>query len=98
MRDVLADLAIEAEAAVALSMRVARDVDAAPRDPSEAALARIAPAIGKYWICKRTPAFASEALECIGGNGYVEESLPPRPYRQAQTGRAPRRQRVCQDV
>ena len=83
MRNVLADLALEAEAALALSMRVARAVDAAPRDPSEAALARIATAIGKYWICKRTPAFASEALECIGGNGYVEESLLPRLYRQA---------------
>src|SRR5690554_5311030 len=83
MRNVLADLAIEAEAALALSMRVARAVDAAPRDPAEAAFARAATAIGKFWICRRAPAFASEALECLGGAGYVEESLLPRLYRQA---------------
>jgi putative acyl-CoA dehydrogenase len=83
MRNVLADLAIEAEAALALSMRVARAVDAAPRDPSEAAFARVATAIGKYWICKRAPAFVNEAQECLGGNGYIEESLLPRLYRQA---------------
>jgi len=71
MRNVLADLAIEWEAALALSMRVARAVDAMPRDPHEAALARVATAIGKYWICKRTPAFVNEA------------SILPRLYRQA---------------
>ena len=53
------------------------------RDPREAAFARIATAIGKYWICKRAPAFVNEAQECLGGNGYVEESLLPRLYRQA---------------
>ncbi|MDQ2703049.1 MAG: acyl-CoA dehydrogenase family protein [Pseudomonadota bacterium] len=83
MRNVLADLAIEAEAALVLSMRVARAVDAAPRDPAEAAYARVATAIGKFWICKRAPAFVNEAQECLGGNGYVEESLLPRLYRQA---------------
>jgi len=83
MRNVLADLAIEAEAALALSMRVARAVDAAPRDASEAAFARVATAIGKFWICKRAPAFVNEAQECLGGAGYVEESLLPRLYRQA---------------
>src|SRR5690606_20528316 len=83
MRKVLADLVLEAEAALTLSMRVARAVDAATRDPSEAALARVATALGKYWICKRAPLVAAEALECIGGNGYVEESLLPRLYRQA---------------
>jgi putative acyl-CoA dehydrogenase len=83
MRNVLSDLAIEAEAALALSMRVARAVDAAPREPREAAFARIATAIGKFWICKRAPAFVNEAQECLGGNGYVEESLLPRLYRQA---------------
>lgn len=83
MRNVLADLAIESEAALALSMRVARAVDASERDPREAAFARIATAIGKYWICKRAPAFVNEAQECLGGNGYVEESLLPRLYRQA---------------
>ena len=83
MRNVLADLAIESEAALALSMRVARAVDSSPRDPQAAAFARIATAIGKYWICKRAPAFISEAQECLGGNGYVEESILPRLYRQA---------------
>lgn len=83
MRNVLADLAIESEAALALSMRVARAVDAAPRDDREAAFARIATAVGKYWICKRAPAFVNEAQECLGGAGYVEESILPRLYRQA---------------
>jgi putative acyl-CoA dehydrogenase len=83
MRNVLADLAIESEAALALSMRVARAVDAAPHDPVEAAFARVATAIGKYWICRRAPAFVNEAQECLGGAGYIEESLLPRLYRQA---------------
>jgi putative acyl-CoA dehydrogenase len=83
MRNVHADLAIESEAALALSMRVARAVDAAPRDANEAAFARIATAVGKYWICRRTPAFVNEAQECLGGAGYIEESLLPRLYRQA---------------
>ena len=83
MRNVLADLAIESEAALVFAMRVARAVDAAPHDPAEAAFARIATAIGKYWICKRAPAFVNEAQECLGGNGYVEESILPRLYRQA---------------
>ena len=83
MRNVLADLAIEWEAALTLSMRVARAVDAAPRDAGEAAFARVATAIGKFWICKRAPAFVNEAQECLGGNGYIEESILPRLYRQA---------------
>ncbi|MCL1633992.1 acyl-CoA dehydrogenase family protein [Luteimonas sp. SX5] len=83
MRNVLADLAVESEAALALSMRVARAVDSAPRDAREAAFARVATAIGKYWICKRAPAFVNEAQECLGGAGYVEESILPRLYRQA---------------
>ena len=83
MANVLADLALEVEAATALAMRVARAVDARARDPAEAALARIATAIGKYWICKRAPAFVNEAQECLGGAGYVEESSLPRLYRQA---------------
>lgn len=83
MRNVLADLAIEAEAALVLAMRVARAIDAAPRDAREAAFARIATAIGKYWVCKRTPACVNEAQECLGGAGYIEESLLPRLYRQA---------------
>ncbi len=83
MRNVLADLAIESEAALALAMRVARAVDAAPHDPREAAFARVATAVGKYWICRRAPALVNEAQECLGGAGYIEESLLPRLYRQA---------------
>ena len=83
MQNVLADLSLESEAAVALTLRVSRAIDAAPRDAGEAAFARIATAIGKYWICKRTPAFINEAQECLGGAGYVEESILPRLYRQA---------------
>lgn len=83
MQNVLADLAIEAEAALALSLRLARAVDRAPRRPHEAAFARIATAIGKFFVCKRAPAFVNEAQECLGGAGYVEESVLPRLYRQA---------------
>jgi putative acyl-CoA dehydrogenase len=83
MRNVLADLALESEAATAFALRVARAVDAAPHDPREAAFARLATAVGKYWICKRAPAFVNEAQECLGGAGYVEESILPRLYREA---------------
>jgi putative acyl-CoA dehydrogenase len=83
MRNVLADLALESEAAMALTLRVARAVDASQRDPQEEAFARIATAIGKYWVCKRCPPFVNEAQECLGGAGYVEESIMPRLYRQA---------------
>ncbi|MCD9031104.1 acyl-CoA dehydrogenase family protein [Luteimonas sp. Y-2-2-4F] len=84
MRNVLADLAMEAEAALALAMRVARAVDAGARgDAAEAAFARVATAIGKYWVCRRAPAVVNEAQECLGGAGYVEESILPRLYRQA---------------
>ena len=83
MANVLADLAIESEAATAFALRVARAVDSAPHDAGEAAFARIATAIGKFWICKRAPAFVNEAQECLGGAGYVEESILPRLYRQA---------------
>ncbi|MDP9142997.1 MAG: isovaleryl-CoA dehydrogenase [Pseudomonadota bacterium] len=83
MRNVLADLALDSEACTALTLRVARAVDASPRNPGEAALARIATAIGKYWVCKRCPPLVNEAQECLGGMGYVEESNLPRLYRQA---------------
>jgi len=83
MQNVLADLALESEAALTLMMRVARAVDASSRDEHEAAFARIATAIGKYWICKRCPPLVNEAQECLGGAGYVEESILPRLYRQA---------------
>ena len=83
MQNVLADLTIECAAATALTMRVAKAVDSAQNDNHEAALARLATAIGKYWICKRTPMFVNEAQECLGGIGYVEENPMPRYYRQA---------------
>ena len=84
MRNVLADLAIEAEAALVLTLRIARAIDeAAAGDEGAAALARIATAVGKYWICKRAPGHALEAMECHGGAGYVEDSILPRLYREA---------------
>jgi putative acyl-CoA dehydrogenase len=83
MRNVLADLAIESEAATALFLRLARAVDRAPDDPHEGALARLGIAVGKYWVCKRGPVHVGEAMECLGGNGYVEESILPRLYREA---------------
>ncbi len=83
MRNVLADLALESEAATMLAFRIARAVDASRRDPREAALARLGTALGKYWVCKRAPGFVNEAQECLGGAGYVEESPLPRLYRQA---------------
>ncbi len=83
MRNVLADLALESEAATALALRVARSIDGSTRDPRERALARIVTAVGKYWVCKRCPPFVNEAQECLGGAGYVEESVLPRLYRQA---------------
>jgi putative acyl-CoA dehydrogenase len=82
MQAVLADLAVEAEAATAVSMRLAASIDA-DADPQERALRRIALPVAKYWVCKRTPSVVAEALECLGGNGYVEESGMPRLYREA---------------
>ena len=72
MRNVLADLALESEAATALAMRLARSFDHLA-DPHEQAISRLITPIAKYWICKRGSAFAQEAMECLGGNGYVEE-------------------------
>jgi len=72
MRNVLADLAIESEAACALSMRLARSFDH-QADPFERLMGRVLTPIAKFWICKRGAAFAQEAMECLGGNGYVEE-------------------------
>jgi putative acyl-CoA dehydrogenase len=83
MTNVLADLAVESEAATMLAMRVAGAFDRAPGDAAEAALRRLVTAVAKYWVCKRAPAVAAEALECLGGNGYVEESGMPRLYREA---------------
>jgi putative acyl-CoA dehydrogenase len=83
MRHVLADLAVEAEAATVLMVRLAAATDAAAHDPHEAAFRRLGLAVGKYWICKRGPAVAAEALECLGGNGYVEDFPMARIYREA---------------
>ncbi|GGT13285.1 MULTISPECIES: acyl-CoA dehydrogenase family protein [Streptomyces] len=84
MRNVLADLALESEAATTLTLRLAGAADRAVRgDAGEAVFRRIATAVGKYWVTKRGPAFTAEALECLGGNGYVEESGMPRHYREA---------------
>jgi len=84
MAAVLADLALESEAATTVAMRLAGAADRAARgDAAEAALLRLALPAAKYWVCKRAPMVAAEALECLGGNGYVEESGMPRLYRDA---------------
>ena len=82
MVNVLADLAVESEATTVLMMRLAGALDRAA-DPREAAFRRLALAVAKYWTCKRAIAVVAEALECHGGNGYVEESIMPRLYREA---------------
>jgi putative acyl-CoA dehydrogenase len=82
MRNVLADLALESEAAMTLSLRMARALDSR-HDEHEELLVRIATAVGKYWICKRVPQHAYEAMECIGGSGVMEDSMMPRLYREA---------------
>jgi len=84
MRNVIADLALESEAATTLALRLAGALDRAEAgDPGEESFRRIATAIGKFWVTKRGPAFTGEALECLGGNGYVEDSPMPRLYREA---------------
>ena len=92
MRNVLADLCVESEAATMLAMRLARAYDEAGAEAPAAGgddlndahmFKRLATAVGKYWVCKRAPNHAFESLECLGGNGYVEESGMPRLYREA---------------
>jgi putative acyl-CoA dehydrogenase len=82
MRNVLADLALEVEAATALALRLARAFEAAPGS-SEHALAQVVTPAAKFWVCKRTTAFTAEAMEALGGNGYVEASAMPRLHREA---------------
>jgi putative acyl-CoA dehydrogenase len=81
MTQVLADMALDVEAATALSMRLARSFDQA-KDPSAAAWRRLMTPVTKYWVCKTGPALAYEAMECLGGNGYVEEGIAARIYRE----------------
>ena len=83
MQNVLADLTVESEAAMVLAMRLAGATDRAVRgDEAEATFRRLALAVSKYHVCKRAPSVAGEALECLGGNGYIEESGLPRIYRE----------------
>jgi putative acyl-CoA dehydrogenase len=83
MMNVLADLCLESEAATAFAMRLARCFDQQRDSRRERLYLRLALPIAKYWICKRGPMHAAEAIECLGGNGYVEESILPRIYREA---------------
>jgi putative acyl-CoA dehydrogenase len=83
MTRVLADMALDALAAAALGFRLAESYDRAHDDPAEAAFARLMTPAIKYWVCKAAPPMIAEAMECLGGNGYVEESRLPRLYREA---------------
>ena len=83
MRQVLADLTLESEAALHLAMRLGAAFDAQARDEHERALARLGVTIAKYWVCKRAPSMTYEAMECLGGAGYVEESPMPRIFRES---------------
>ncbi|MEJ0076487.1 MAG: acyl-CoA dehydrogenase family protein [Alphaproteobacteria bacterium] len=83
MRTLLADMALEVEGATALTMRLCRSFDLSASDPKEAARARLLTPAVKYWICKAAPGFIYEAMECLGGNGYVEENPLARLYREA---------------
>ena len=83
MRNVLADLALETEAALLVAFRLAAAFDASGTDASERELQRVLTPIAKYWLCKRMTPVATEAMECLGGNGYVEESALARLYREA---------------
>src|SRR5947199_5379125 len=83
MRMLLADMALEDEGTTALMMRLCRSFDLASSDAKEAARARLLTAAVKYWVCKTAPGFIYEAMECLGGNGYVEETMLARLYREA---------------
>ena len=84
MNNVLADLALESEAATVATLRLARAFDS--EEPEEAAFRRLALAVMKYWVCKRGAPLAAEALECLGGNGYVEEAPMAQLYSDIQLG------------
>jgi putative acyl-CoA dehydrogenase len=83
MQAVLADMALHVEASIALVMRLCRAFDRAPHDANEAAYMRLLTPAVKYWVCKSAPGFLYEAMECLGGNGYVEEGILARHYREA---------------
>jgi putative acyl-CoA dehydrogenase len=83
MRSVLSDMALHVEASIALVMRLCRSFDRAPAEPDEAAYMRLLTPAIKYWTCKSAPGFLYEAMECLGGNGYVEEGILARHYREA---------------
>jgi len=83
MRSVLADMALHVEASTALVMRLCRSFDRAPHDKAEAAYMRLLTPVVKYWTCKSAPGFLYEAMECLGGNGYVEEGILARHYRES---------------
>lgn len=83
MQTVLADMALHVEASIALVMRLCRAFDQAPADPTEAAFMRLLTPAVKYWVCKSAPGFLYEAMECLGGNGYVEEGILARHYRES---------------
>ncbi|OAF19944.1 acyl-CoA dehydrogenase family protein [Bradyrhizobium neotropicale] len=83
MQAVLSDMALHVEASVALVMRLCRAFDRTPHDPAEAAHMRLLTPAIKYWICKSAPGFLYEAMECLGGNGYVEEGILARHYRES---------------
>lgn len=83
MSNILANLALDVEGSLALSMRIARALDEAANDEIVAKLVRIGPPLAKYWCCKRAPGFVAETLECMGGNGYIEDAPMARLYREA---------------
>ncbi len=83
MQNLLADMALEYEGAVAFGMRMARCLDERAGNEHEELLCRIGTAVGKYWVCKRAPNHTYEAMECIGGSGVMEDSMMPRLYREA---------------
>jgi putative acyl-CoA dehydrogenase len=83
MQAVLSDMALHVEASIALVMRLCRSFDRAPEDAGEAAYMRLLTPAIKYWVCKNAPGFLYEAMECLGGNGYVEEGILARHYRES---------------